>query len=467
MGSPRSGVFATIPDSFFSPLASPLREHYASLLVIFFRLFQEQAGGIERSAVTARFTEYFALDPSRLSGIEDDEIGQDDDDSGEPLISVASRFLRRLINAGWMAEEVLSDYTRIVNITPYARPFFEALAKVEEGLRTEYESHVVAVYSLLCGDAALENGHFAVLNAHNATMALIDSLKVLSQSIKGHYDRFLESASLGIKELLHLHYDLYADDILDGAYKRLKTSDNLSRYRPRIVRQVGTFLSDTGWLDESSRKLSRTGSGSIEEARVRLEVMLTEIRDTLKAVDPLLEDIDRRNMLYARASVERVKLLLEPDSTVTGKIMELARAIIGGNRVYTRLAHHLHRVRAITPESRYIRWLRDTVNLSYAPLAHSSAAELERAEAELRLRLEKQLGPKKICLWLDGEGGMERPLWSSDLVKDADSFVRLLYAVVYADSRVGRFLYTLEEGPSERILKAGFDFPDLSFRRKR
>jgi hypothetical protein len=99
---------------------------------------------------------------------------------------------------------------------------------------------VVAIYSLLCGDAVEENGHYAVLNAHGSTQTLIDSLKVLSQSIKGHYDRLTaDTASSDISGILHLHYDLYAADILDGAYKRLKTSDNLSRYRPKIIKKVG------------------------------------------------------------------------------------------------------------------------------------------------------------------------------------------------------------------------------------
>jgi hypothetical protein len=256
------GVFATLPPQFFSPLAWTNREHYAALLLGYYRLFQENSGKLERELVIRSFMEYLgrhrdalimegadeaSADAQEISvdtetpllDFDDDaSVNSENTDSAESAAldrGAANRFLRRLINAGWLGEETLSDYTRVINITPHARPFFEALARVDEGLKTEYESHVVAVYSLLCGDAVEENGHYAVLNAHSATTALIDSLKVLSQSIKGHYDRFTaEAASSEVKGILHLHYDIYAAEILDGAYKRLKTSDNLSRYRPRI-----------------------------------------------------------------------------------------------------------------------------------------------------------------------------------------------------------------------------------------
>jgi hypothetical protein len=383
-----SGVFATLPDNFFSPLVGLNREHYAALLVLYYRLFQENARGLEREQVIRAFTEYLGQHRSALADEDSGdpspigETGADGDsgnggaaeeadretpeldfglsrpggggetgeeaagkkdggmaaaNAGESAGSglrgaddrvLANIFLRRLISTGWLSEETLIDYSRVINITPWGRPFFEALARVEEGLKTEYESHVVAIYSLLCGDAVAENGHYAVLNAHGTTQTLIDSLKVLSQSIKGHYDRLsADAASAGISGILHLHYDLYAVDILDGAYKRLKTSDNLSRYRPKIIKKVADLLADEKWLAESARKLSRNNSLPQADNQRRLQTMLEDIRDTLRAMDPLLEDIDRWNMLYTRSSVERVKALLEPDSTIAGKLGALIKEI--------------------------------------------------------------------------------------------------------------------------------------------
>jgi hypothetical protein len=490
-----TGVFGTLPNNFFSPLASVNREHYAALLVLYYRLFQEHARGLEREQVIRTFTEYLGQHQNTLADEGEtgpdletnagekspvDTIGDGDQDAALSDRALASRFLRRLIAAGWLTEETLSDYSRVINITPYGRPFFDALARVEEGLKTEYESHVVAIYSLLCGDAVMENGHYAVLNAHGTTQTLIDSLKVLSQSIKGHYDRLTADVA-GIQGILHLHYDVYASDILDGAYKRLKTSDNLSRYRPRIIKQVGDLLANENWLNDSARKLARINGVSQEESRLRIQTMLEEIRDTLRALDPLLEDIDRRNMLYARSSIERVKTLLEPDSTIAGKLGSLVREIYANNAavdasadasnesadgpLYRRLVHRLHRIRVFAPESLYRRHRREAVELR-AEHSPANREALDRAEAEFLVRLSRQLGVKRISGWLDEQGGKERPLTAQDLVKDQSSFVHFIYSVLYADSRLS-FGYNIEDNEGQGSVSiAGYAVPDVLLRRK-
>ncbi|MDR1256365.1 MAG: DUF5716 family protein [Spirochaetaceae bacterium] len=520
------GIFSTLPENFFSPLVWSNRRHYAALLVLYYRLFQENARGIERALVIREFASYFVLHEASLveeadtSGAElsTELLDREPPDTGLPFETadaetpaetseeatdgggrtnertLAGAFLRRLIAAGWLSDETLPDYSRIINITPYARPFFEALARVEEGLRTEYESHVVAVYSLLYNDAVADNGHYAVLNAHSATVALIDSLKILSGSIKAHYERFTQEAVSSalknkaaeteagppdeqdaagsvISNILHLHYDLYAGEILDGAYKRLKTSDNLSRYRPRIIKKVAELLANEQWLDASARKLSRNNAQPIEESRRRLEVMLNDIRDTLRAVDPLLEDIDRRNMLYARSSTERVKALLEPDSTIAGKIAALAREISGrADDESAMFTHHLHRVKTVARESLYRRHKHEPAQFAQKAAPPDKEA-MNRAENEFIERMRRQLNVNKIREWLDERGGTEKLLSPAALITDEASFLRFIYTVLYAESR-SSFAYEVQDAGREEGREGGgvkvsaYIVPDVIVRRK-
>ena len=255
-----SGVFAVLPDNFFSILSSVNREHYAALLVLYYRLFQENTQGLERELVVREFMNYLALHRDTLAdesaiADESDETSGDNTQPG-PLFeaeggaqelafevpagktakaderTLASRFLKRLINAGWLGDETLADFTKVINITAWGKPFMKALADIDGGLKTEYESHVVTVYSMLCGETIKKDGHHAVLKAHEECRSLIDSLKVLSQSIKGYYDNLNdEMIRAKAASVLHEHYDLYMGEVLDKAYKRLKTSDNVSRYR--------------------------------------------------------------------------------------------------------------------------------------------------------------------------------------------------------------------------------------------
>ncbi|HNY22126.1 MAG TPA: DUF5716 family protein [Treponemataceae bacterium] len=481
-----SGVFATLPEGFFSPLSSANREHYAALLVLYWRTFQEFPRGVERSVLIARYADYVTRyraaiaqdaeessesDRDPLTGSDSDApcelFSRDESVSEEPSRAIAGRFLRILVGAGWMSLETLEDYTRMVNVTPWARPFFESLARIDEGLSAEYESNIVAVYSLLCSDAADENGHYAVLNAHESTVALNDSLKALLQGIKDHYERLSpEAEGEGVAGLLHRHYDLYASEILDGAYKRLKTSDNLSRYRPRILKRVREFKNDAEWLSASAGKYARGARIGLDEARSRLVAMLDEISDVLKDLDPLLDEIDRRNMQYARSSAERIRLLLEPDSSIAGRLAQIARAASERPELRDLLSPRLYRVACLGPESRYRRWLKGTAVADFIDRSSSDSCELERAEAELRLRIARQLNPARVSLWLDGRGGKERPLTLAELATDAEGWVRSLYAVLYAESRSASFGYTVSGESGKRIRAVDYEMPDLVLRRK-
>jgi len=75
--------------------------------------------------------------------------------------------------------------------------------------------------------------------------------------------------------------------------------------------------------------------------------------------------------------------------------------------------------------------------------------EIEKNEAELMLRIQKQLNPEKIKSFLDANC-TEKTVSAEFLVKDMDSFIRILYAAVYAESRI--FPYNIKWGDREIVL---------------
>jgi len=487
-----AGVFSILPDNFFSILASVNRQHYAALLVLYYRLFQENTRGLERELVVREFMNYLALHWDSLAeesyeefevsraadasapefnfGVDDTETENKSGTNRADERGLANKFLRRLINSGWLGEETLADFTKVINITAWGKPFMKALADIDGGLKTEYESHVVTVYSMLCGETIQKEGHHAVLKAHEETRSLIDSLKVLSQSIKGYYDNLnAEAVRAKAASALHEHYNLYMGEVLDKAYKRLKTSDNVSRYRIGIFKQVAALLRDNKWLDESAGKYMRITQTSRDDCRRRLELMLEEIRDDLRSVDPLEDEIDRRNAAYSRSSTEIIKAYIEPDSTVAGKIGLLIKAIQGGDEeIRSGITHNIHRIRFLSPSTLAFQQKREEADFSTAVSKHDVEA-LEQNEKEFFERMKKRLSIKKIDSWLDELGGKEKILAPAGLINDEDSYIRFIYALLYGDSRKD-FGYSIEEneGAEESACVKAADYlvPDIKFRRK-
>ena len=475
-----SGVFSVLPDNFFNPLTSINRKHYAALLVLYYRLFQENTKGLEREVVIREFMNYLALNLDSLTE-ENDESNETVFFNSPPDLNfdnpkqlsydkderqIASRMLRTLIDTGWLGEETLADFTKAINITAYGKPFIKALADVDNGLKTEYESHIVTIYSMLCQEDSIKrNGHIAVLKAHEECRSLIDALKVLSQSIKSYWDSLNnEAIRTKASSVLHEHYNLYMGEVLDKAYKRLKTSDNVSRYRQKIFSQVSSLLRDKKWLDESAEKYRNILQKPREDCREKLELMLNDIRDDLKSIDPLEDEIDRRNAAYSRSSTEIIKAYIEPDSTIAGKIGSIIKAIKTGDKTTEEIIeHHLYRIKFLSPSTLTFIQRREEGSFNNT-VSISDLQAVEQREKEFRERMKKRLSIRKIALWLDDQGGKENALVPNEIIKDEESYVRFIYSLLYGDSR-SNFDYSVEE-ESGSVKAADYIVPDIRFRRK-
>ncbi len=495
-------IFSRLPELFFAPLASPNRHHYAELLLVYYRLFLEYHHGVERELVVDRFASYFAsldspegadalleqereAEPSSGAGTGASEPGAaagsaaPEPPSRDPR-NLATHVLRSLISYGWMDEEEQLDFTRLVTITSHARPFFEALDATDRGAAVEYESHIVAVYSSLTGDSAYEHGEHAVLNAHYHTRMLIESLKVLEQNIRAHVQSLFDHDQ-SIPEILRSHYDVYMHEVVDRAYTRLKTSDNLSRYRPRIARAIGGFLNDESWLEQTAGKLSLIQRVDATTARERVRATLVEIRDDLASIDPILESIDDRNRRYSRISTERIRAQLHADTSLQGRIAVLVGAVADGRlrgeaptEVPTDagdrgpgagVAIKSHRLRFVSDESLYVSRSREVPADALSRPVFDPDEETIIAR-ELELRAAGQLNQARVAAFLSGRCRRAGDsVWAHDLVDGVDAYIRVLYAASYAERQSGTFPYDVQWSEG-RVEADGFSLPAHRFIRR-
>ncbi len=509
-------LFKTLPDNFFAPLASPLKEHYAALLLIYYRLFLEYQGSIERPQVVREYEDYFRShevftdpagedvpeeedfegetgedqSPGDASG-EEDSTGDDTrKDSGgimeadyivEPESrsrsprNLANYFLRRLTAYGWLGGEVLEDFTQLVTMNSWAKPFFEALYSTSMGIAEEYESHIVAVYSLLTGGAARENGHYNLMSAHSHVRRLIESLKVLSQNIRAYLQN-LYNEEAEVHEILHIHYDLYMHEVVDRAYNRLKTSDNLSKYRPLINRAVGSFLHDEKWLSSNAGGMAVVKRTSTEQARKIMVEMLKEIRDSLRGIDPILDEIDDKNRRYSKISTQKIKTKLYSDATLQGKLRDIVTALSKGRLSPESVPVRLSRARFFTPESLYTRPKKSRDIEPKAVRMPVDDGEARYRQREMELKITGQLNPKKVAEFLrelrrelrrEAEAREQIPepidvegaLRSAEIARDLDGFIKLIYAAGYAEAGRADFPFEVvwEKGT---VAVRGFHFQD-------
>jgi hypothetical protein len=233
---------------------------------------------------------------------------------------------------------------------------------------------------------------------------------------------------------------------------------------------VSELLRDDEWLDVSAAKYTRILQISREQCREKLKLMLEEIREDLKAVDPLEDEIDRRNAAYSRSSTEIIKAYIEPDSTVAGKIGLVINALYSGeSEIRSRLAHGLYRIGFLSPNTVTLRRPRDEGDFT-AAVPKVDLEALDQNEREFIERGIRRLSIKKIGAWLDRHGGKDRALIPGELVTEEDSYIRFIYALLFGDSQRDDFAYSIEENasiaPDEAFVRAAdYVVPDVRFRR--
>jgi hypothetical protein len=252
-------------------------------------------------------------------------------------------------------------------------------------------------------------------------------------------------------------------EIVDRAYNRLKTSDNLSRYRPIIIRTINGLLADGEWLAKTTEKLSSIKRLSREQSRTILVSMLREIQDDLKGIDPLLKEIDDKNRNYSRASTERIKFKLHNDESIYAKIMKIATALTAGEERHETLRHGMASVSYLSSRSLFNRRKSSPAGAAISLLQQVDTAGLHEAQEEMKKKLRRKLNPAKISAFLDescAEGAGE----ASRLVKDMETFIKVVYASLYAESR--NFPYRVEWSDEETTVDQ-FKFKKHRFMVKR
>ncbi len=459
--------FKHLPERFFSPLASRNREHFAYALLLFYEGFLSSPTGVDRDGLVDKLERYC----ENLTGMEqeeDEETALEEGDASAPLPrKMALYLLKKIMKTGWISEETLQDFTRIVNIESRAKPFFEALHMTATGGGVEYESHIVAIYSLFCSDASADNGHYIVLRAHDHMMRLLDSLKVLSQNIKGHFE-MLFPADLDIPGILNAHYNEYMKEIIDRAYTRLKTSDNLSRYRPEIIANINARLEDEEWLSVTADRLSSIRIGRYISPIDDLRGMLEDIRENLRNMDRIIDDIDRRNRMYSRISTEKIRNRLYVDSTMKGKLVGIVRAISEGHLQHELCEHGIFRFKSVSSESCSTRFRGDAAEARPSLPTIPDAARIDELEKGLRERIALQMNTEKIAKYLDANLGEAGSVEAADMVLSVQDYVKLLYAGVYASAEGKPFPFGVAWGDERAEAGDGrFEFRSHRFFRLR
>lgn len=478
-------LFDIVPDKFFSILASPLKVLYAEAVFAIYQQYLLINFGLPREVVIDCLVhvienEMGSSSDASLTQALDDEIWENSMLTAATVRDRAGFVLRKLEDCGWVAIETYSNYEQYVNLTDYAIRIIDTLDKIKRSYQAEYQGYVYATYTLLYSEEAGKQGHIALEKAYEQTEQLISGLKSLNHNIKRYIELVLKEKKP--QEILKIHFEDYKQEILDRSYHRLKTSDNVSKYRPRIISKISEWYENDLWVAEIAAADVRRGRfKSIDEAKQDAYRRLDFIRQSYLNMDSLLEEIDRRNAQYANSSFMQIKYILNSSRNTEGQLLEILKYLAGllkgpshgkGSSVPALLGglFRVYEQNFLDVASLYTA--RD-VSKSHNPEDLVSLVELDpeeraRAVARVRERLAGNMTREHINAFvLQQLGERESTRASQFPLATIEDLVRMIYVAAYSRSRTVD--YTADfDGSRFRVLGVDglLELKDILIKRK-
>lgn len=458
-------MFHIIPENFFNPLSSPNKIVYWECICKLFSVMKNQLSfGVERDILVEELQYYF--EQSVSAEITGEEF------TGTDSRGKANAVLRRLEGYGWIEIETDKSYVQRVNFKEYAVRIMKTLLEIADGKQIEYQGYIYTIYSLVRGNT--ENPGIVLLQILENTDNLITGLKNLNSNIKHYIDDLTRHST--VAEIMDTLFNDYITNIVDKAYHRLLTSDNVSKFRPEIIERLESKSRSFHYVEDTAKELAGIQEISLEQARELVYKYLHEVIDAFRNMDDILVEINQKNTQYQRAAMNRAKFLLAGNEDVRGQLKEL---LLGLNEKVNREQMDLGGIYEVEFLESLIRIYSCSFldeNSFYAPIegrkefvpqqVAESEPDLEQRENKLKRMMEKMarvLSPEKIENYVNARLGDRKEMRASELpIENPEDFVKVIYVRLYGQRK--NMGYGIET--KENCEVNGFRFRDFRIWRK-
>ncbi|MDY3110516.1 MAG: DUF5716 family protein [Lachnospiraceae bacterium] len=458
-------MFHIIDEHFFVPLASPNKLVYWECICKLFSVMDHQLSfGVERDVLVEELQYYF--EQTQAAELAEEEV------EGKSARDKANWMLRKLENYGWIDIETDKSYVQRVNFKEYAVKVIRTLLEIAEGKQIEYQGYIYTIYSLV--RSTTDNPGIVLLSIVENTDMLITGLKNLSSSIKHYIDELTRYKTPA--EIMNVLFNDYIENIVDKAYHRLLTSDNVSKFRPEIIERLESKSRSKAYVDKASEELAGIREISKEEAEELVYHYIHQVVDAFQNMDEILSEINRKNTQYQRAAINRAKFYLIGGEDVRGQLKEI---LSGMNEEINRDTMDLNGIYRIEFMDEIIRIYSSAVideKSFYTPIEGKKIFEpatileeepdLEFRNEKMRKMLEKLarvLNPEKVNDYVEKQLGDRQDMLASELpLGNTDDFVKMIYIRLYGQRKNMKYSIAVKEMKE----KDGYRFTDFMIHRK-
>lgn len=449
-------LFSVLSKDFFKPLNSKYKDQYADCLLAIYNSYKTEISyGVEREAVVSTLTDYF--------NTRTDDISFDDDNSFEKdSRSKAQKTINYLKDCGWLDFEEEKNYQQNVVLTEQAVPFIRTMNDVIKNEETEYQGLISQIHAVLQNEDLYSKPYqFILKNVVNSTEQLVSSLKKLNISIKKHIDKQTKNKELS--EIFSL-FSVYNEEIVSKSLYRLKTSENIGKFRQSIKINLDKMLSEPKILKDLVEGYMEIEQETDSDfAKDKIIEMIIDVKSAFENLDKIIDDIDRKNNHYMKNAASRAKFELASGTNQEGKINAILRYLTEFSDEDENIPDNFFNIfvqKFVSEES--IKKIPE--KKTYEEVASISAAETLTAEERAlkkQLLLDKQMARiyrRKIEAFVLECLGEKNYIFASEIpINNRKDFENLIYIRLFA---IESYVYKVKK-TEQRIKTDKCEFTDF------
>jgi len=445
-------VFDVIPNNFFNLLSGKNRSIYVNCLLELFRVYEQGSIlGMDKNIARQAIEDYLDLNPL------EEEIEDQDEEVEWTNRDRANQIIRRLEKTEWIDIDVNNNYEEIINFRDYSITIIEALQEIsndsfydnEEDDGHEFRGYIYTSYSLLNSDY----GEYAMVldQVYKNTLAFVREIRKLDSRLKYYIKTIVEHSE--IKDLINYLVN-YKAELMDKAYRRLKTSDNINKYRSNIIRKLEEIQEDKFVMEILAKEHLVRSHNNYDMAMMKVNKKIDDIIDIYNSVSYIIDEIDNKNKVYVNTTIAKIKFLLSDDENVISKlskILNFTAESIKDNQTNKAI----NTIRPMFTLSSYQHLSKESLYTPRGIYKHIENQFLEendnRFDQSLRdefyKEFEIQYSEDVIQRYLDEYFSKNALIKASEIINNDmsdEAILRLLYILVYAGEEMNYYIQPLD-----------------------
>lgn len=324
-----NNIFDVLDFNFFQIFSGENRRIYAEILMVITHYFNtEKDITINKEELIKYLVEY--INNRGLATL-------DEDDRSINLNSreFVIKTLNKLKKYQWLDEDIIQDYEVVINFQDEALHMINAFEEIlSKDKPLEYAGYLYTINATLVNSFEFDQAYTIIEQVYKNVDTLIKSLKGINSKIKRYLNKFMKDSNLDPKEILELLLVRYQDEVIDRAFKNLKTIDNPSKYRGSIIEKIESLYETESLKKIIKSYFDKKGNGEPEdEVQKNIISKLDFIYKNISFLNRLIDLIDSRNTKYSTSVTSRFKFLVNESYDVSGKIESVLKNMKNCNQI--------------------------------------------------------------------------------------------------------------------------------------